>query len=203
MNVSLPAVASRALRSSARRTVLAYSIRSRGRKADRIAAYITFRQLTTTLFVGTGGSSNRNETVLERRIASVSRVVAACDLYPAHPPGWAYVQADGRALPFADGAVDLVVSNAVVEHVGGEADQLAFVAEHRRVGRHWAITTPNRWFPVESHTATLFRHWSPAWRGSRREFTRLLSLREFRALLPPGARVVGRAWSPTFTGFSS
>jgi hypothetical protein len=92
-----------------------------------------------------------------------------------------------------------VLSNAVIEHVGGEVDQRAMVAEHCRVGRAWVITTPNRWFPVESHTSVLFKHWSPVWREQRREFTRLLSRREFTSMLPPGTRVLGHRWSPTFT----
>jgi hypothetical protein len=73
------------------------------------------------------------------------------------------------------------------------------VDEHTRVGRSWIITTPNRWFPVESHTSAVVRHWSPRWSRDRTEFTRLMSKRQFRALLPEGAEVVGRPWSPTFT----
>lgn len=186
-----------------RRTVLGYSIRSRRRKAALIAGYIAERNLETTLFVGTGGSVNLNETVLERDIAAVSRVVAACDLYPAHPTAWPYLQADGRSLPFGSQVVDLVLSNAVIEHVGGEEDQRRFVAEHERVGKAWAITTPNRWCPVEAHTYTAFRHWSRAWRDDRTEFTRLLSRGEFKALLPPGSKIIGRVWSPTFIAFSA
>lgn len=186
----------------ARRVVLAYSIRNRRRKAALIGAFVRDRGLTSTLFVGSGGDRNPNELVLEREIAAMTRIVAACDLYPARPTGWPYLRADGRRLPFRDGCVDLVLSNAVVEHVGQEADQRAFVAEHDRVGRAWVVTTPNRWFPVESHTFTLFRHWQPSWRGSRREFSRLLSRREFLSLLPPGTTVVGRPWSPTFLAFS-
>ncbi len=184
------------------RAVGAYSVRNRRRKASLIGAFITDRGLTTTLFVGAGGDRNRHELVLEREIAAQTRIVAACDLYPANPSGWPYLRADGRRLPFVDQAVDLVLSNAVIEHVGTESDQRAFVAEHERVGRAWVVTTPNRWFPVESHTATVVRHWRASWRDSRREFTRLLSLREFTALLPPGSRVVGRPWSPTFVAFS-
>ena len=75
-------------------------------------------------------------------------------------------------------------------------------AEHSRVGRRWVITTPNRWFPVESHTRVVFRHYSPSWRAQRREFTRLLSKKEFVELVggPIGGDVVGSPVSPTFTG---
>jgi hypothetical protein len=86
--------------------------------------------------------------------------------------------------------------------VGGEAEQDRFVAEHVRVGTHWIITTPNRWFPVESHTRTVLRHWSPAWRATRAEFTRLLSLAELRAMLPPGTTTLGSPASATFMALS-
>ena len=45
------------------------------------------------------------------------------DRFTAAFPGVTAVQADGRDLPFADGAFDLGFSNAVVEHVGGRAEQ--------------------------------------------------------------------------------
>jgi len=62
------------------------------------------------------------------------------------------------------------------------------------------ITTPNKWFPVESHTSVIVAHWFPAWRRGRSEFTRLLSLREFKKLLPEGA--TGRELvGPTFAAY--
>jgi SAM-dependent methyltransferase len=78
--------------------------------------------------------------------------------YPAIP----YVQGDGCALPFHDGAFDLYFSNAVIEHVGGADRQRAFVAEALRVSRRVFLTTPNRWFPIEVHTRLPLVHWLPA-----------------------------------------
>jgi len=71
------------------------------------------------------------------------------------------VRADGRALPFEDGAFDVGFSNAVLEHVGGRDDQRAFVGELCRVARRVFLATPNRWFPVDSHTLVPFAHWLP------------------------------------------
>jgi len=181
-----------------RRAVLTFSIRSRQRKAALIGRFLTDHDLRTSIFVGCSPETNANEGIVERAVAERTTVLASCDVLFA-TPSWPFVLADARAMPFADGAADVLVANAVIEHVGDETDQRQFVAEHLRVGRAWVITTPNRWFPVESHTASVLRHWSPRWRAGRAEFTRLLSLREFRDLLPPGTVVVGRPWSATFT----
>jgi SAM-dependent methyltransferase len=65
----------------------------------------------------------------------------------------------GGAFPFVDVAFDVVHSNAVLEHVGSEERQLAFLGECLRVGRSGIVTTPNRFFPIESHTLLPFLHW--------------------------------------------
>ena len=72
--------------------------------------------------------------------------------FRARYPDIRYVQGDACALPFDDGAFDIVFSNAVIEHVGGRERQRQLVSEAIRVGRRVFITTPNRRFPVEVHT---------------------------------------------------
>ena len=64
-------------------------------------------------------------------------------------------------LPFADGEFDIVFSNAVVEHAGSRRQQRFFIDEAARVGRRFFITTPNRWFPLEMHTALPVLHYLP------------------------------------------
>ncbi len=76
-------------------------------------------------------------------------------------PAVTYVQGDACALPFADGAFDVVFSNAVIEHVGDRERQRAFVREALRVGNRVFLTTPNRWFPIEVHTRLPLVHWLP------------------------------------------
>lgn len=73
----------------------------------------------------------------------------------------AWVAGDGRLLPFADRAFDIVFSNSVIEHVGDADSQRRFAAEAMRVGRAYWVQTPNRWFPVEQHLLTPFVHWLP------------------------------------------
>ncbi len=64
--------------------------------------------------------------------------------------------------PFADDSFDYVHSSAVIEHVGNRFNQMAFMAEARRVARKGVfITTPNRWFPIEFHTVLPLVHWLP------------------------------------------
>jgi SAM-dependent methyltransferase len=116
-----------------------------------------------------------------------------------HYPEIAYVQGDACALPFADGAFDVVFSNAVIEHVGDRERQRQFVAEALRVGRRVFLTTPNRWFPVEVHTRLPLVHWLPedaagkaydlAGKSWARE-NHLLGSRAFRELFPGDVRIV-------------
>jgi SAM-dependent methyltransferase len=78
----------------------------------------------------------------------------------AHPEV-AWVEADARALPFADGSFELVHCNAVVEHLPPD-DQRLLLAECCRVAHRAAfVATPNRWFPIEVHTRIPFVHWLP------------------------------------------
>jgi SAM-dependent methyltransferase len=119
----------------------------------------------------------------------------------ARYPEVGFVQADGRDLPFDDGEFDIVHSNAVVEHVGPWNEQARFVHELVRVSKRGIITTPNRWFPVESHLRVPVVHWlpRPATLTVLRRFGHdewpvwLLSRRTFRALFPPDVDVTIRS----------
>lgn len=177
-----------------------FGLWNRRRKATFVLEYIRRNNVRNVLMVGTNSPLEGYGAIVEQAIARAVPFAVGCDMSapPAGAP-WPAVIADGRALPFADGALDLVFSNAVIEHVGNEADQRAFVAEHERVGARWVMTTPNRWCPIESHTGALFRHWSRRWRQAHvADFTRLLSRAEFAALLPERARLQSGWWSPTF-----
>ena len=174
-------------------------LRSRRRKAQAVARFVRDQGIRSVLFVGVGQGWESLDLVVERAAATFAPVRVACDLHATHNLPWTYVRADGLSLPFRDDAFDLVMSNAVIEHVGGPKEQARFLAEHMRVGRHWLLTTPNRWYPVEPHTKAVLLHWSRRWRERRPEaFTRLLSHRELAALLPAGSRIQGRGWAATF-----
>jgi Methyltransferase domain len=78
-------------------------------------------------------------------------------------PGLTFRRADGRALPFPDGAFDFAHSSAVIEHAGSRSNQALLLKELWRVCRKGLfVTTPNRWFPVEFHSVIPLVHWLPA-----------------------------------------
>lgn len=103
------------------------------------------------------------------------------------------------------GDYDLVVSNSLIEHVGGHAKRLELAAEVRALApNHW-VQTPYRYFPIEPHwlcpclqnlpvparTAIAYRwplaHTRPSSREqAQREvmWTELLSASEMRAYFP-------------------
>jgi SAM-dependent methyltransferase len=116
------------------------------------------------------------------------------------------VLADGRALPFRDGAFDIAFSNSVIEHVGDFEAQRRFACELRRVGKRYYVQTPDWWFLIEPHLLVPFIHWFPYWvrlrmfpftlramidrnaRGDRESYARiaLLSARQMHMLFPDG-----------------
>lgn len=116
--------------------------------------------------------------------------------------GYAFHRVQGTELPFADGAFDLVISNHVIEHVGGRDAQLAHLRELRRVmadGALGYLAVPNRWMLVEPHYRLAFLSWLP--RRLRTPYLRMrgrghyydcepLSLRELDELLASA----GLAW---------
>jgi hypothetical protein len=62
------------------------------------------------------------------------RIGDACDVPAGLRTGW-----------------DLVLSNSVIEHVGGHERRRQFAAEvHALAPHHW-VQTPNRYFPIEPH----------------------------------------------------
>lgn len=69
--------------------------------------------------------------------------------------------ADGRHLPFKNGAFDIVYGNSVIEHLGNLESQHLFATECQRVGLCYYIQTPNKYFLIEPHLITPFIHWLP------------------------------------------
>ena len=200
---------SQRFKQNVRKAVLWYSVRNRHRKATNITAWLEGQRVRDVLFVGAMGDEHAgdanmvNAGIVEKRIADSYDVKMGINVEPA-VTSYPFMIADARDMPFEDDYVDFALANAIIEHVGQEAEQRKMVQEMTRVARTWVITTPNKWFPVESHTSAVFVHWLPSWRAKHEsEFTRLLSRRQFRRLLPAGAKLRGMPWSPTFTAYYS
>ena len=164
------------------------SLRSRERKLRLFLDLLAPGPETTVIDVGVtdapfgGGSTDNFFEALypwPERLTAVGHT--SLERFTAAFPQVTAVRADGRDLPFADGAFDLGFSNAVVEHVaGGREEQRRFVRELCRVAQRVFVTTPNRFFPIEVHTLVPIAHWLP--RGAR---DRILRARGFDDVLEP------------------
>jgi hypothetical protein len=104
-----------------------------------------------------------------------------------------------------DEEFDLVLSNSLIEHLGGHAQRLRFAEVVRAMTPHYAVQTPYRYFPVEPHWVfpgmqflpLKVRNWiaprwplghTRGWPAAKAEeevmFTELLSLTEMRTYFP-------------------
>lgn len=105
-----------------------------------------------------------------------------------------------QPLPFGERSFDIACSNAVIEHLGTVAHQRAFVSDIARVAKRVFLTVPNRYFPIEHHTALPLVAWSERSFGvmcritGKAEWTDeanliLMSKRRLAELCPPGRRM--------------
>lgn len=131
---------------------------------------------TTLLDVGISDVLNDAANALERKYPYLDKVTAIglgeADGFKAAYPEVRYQRiAPDAPFPFPDKAFDIATSNAVLEHVGSRAKQAAFMREMFRVARFVFVAVPNRYFPVEHHTAIPLLHF---WDGPFRHACRLL-----------------------------
>lgn len=171
---------------------------NRRRKMRFVLGLIRKYDLKSCLIVGATPSADITdiENLIERGIRDAILETIVSGLEASSDVWTNWCQADGRDLPFIANSFDFVFSNAVIEHVGNKEDQIRFIEEHNRVGNAWLLTTPNRLFPIESHTQILFSHMRKGWQHP--SISRLLSKRDLKEILPPGAVIRGHTFSPTF-----
>ena len=189
-----------------RRLAARVSAASRRRKLELFLAAMQPTAETTVVDVGVseggyGEDAYGTANFFEALYPWPERIVAVSPQYlPAFQqafPRVTAVRADGRELPFPDSHFDIGFSNAVVEHLPDLDSQRSFVSELCRVSRRVFVTTPNRWFPIDTHTLVPLAHWLPDThrdaiyrRLGRTEGLglRLLAPRELLALFPSTAR---------------
>lgn len=84
--------------------------------------------------------------------------VLTVNLAPADPskplPSWLdHMQGDACELPAAilQRGWDLIISNSLLEHVGGHWKRQRFADQVRSTGCRYWVQTPYRYFPIEPH----------------------------------------------------
>jgi hypothetical protein len=70
-------------------------------------------------------------------------------------------QGFGAPIPAPAAHYDWVTSSAVIEHVGGAAQQIEFLRDCARAARGLFLTTPDRHHWFEFHTKLPLLHWMP------------------------------------------
>lgn len=165
-------------RGPARRLARAVSERSRREKIALLRANIA--PGSSVLLVGVSPNEGiGTDSIVERGLLEHADVT--CLVYePFDGLLWdrPTVQGDARALPFPDRSFDYVVSNAVIEHVGGPHGAQKMISESERVARVGFLhTTPNRWFPIEPHVMVPLLHWLPE--GMRRRAFSLIGFSRY------------------------
>jgi len=187
-----------------------------------LSGIINFEELEKVLDVGVTANQERlGSNYFEAMFPYKDRLTCLSDQdagwLEERYPGCQFVKGDGRTLPFYDNSFDLVFSNAVLEHVGSEAQQEKFIMECVRVSRRFLfLTTPNRYHPIELHTALPFIHWFPKiWHRrllnilgykqlSKEENLNLLSRRDLKFLTRNCLNIKDiRILSVNFLGFPS
>ncbi|NJK79118.1 MAG: methyltransferase domain-containing protein [Chloroflexaceae bacterium] len=134
-------------------------------RSRRMRAFVRHFQPTAATRILDVGGTPFNWSL----IPNVENTALPVTFLNVHKPGprergAPWVVADARFLPFREGSFDILYSNSVLEHLGNRAQQQAFAAESRRVGRSYYVQTPYRWFPIEPHLLTPLIHWLPrAW----------------------------------------
>ena len=105
--------------------------------------------------------------------------------------GYDFDLVESSLVPFPDASFDIVVSNHVLEHVGGRQQQLEHLSEIRRVLRPEGIgylAVPNRWSLVEPHYKLPLLSWLPLGLASR--YVRVARRGTWYDVVPPGPRML-------------
>jgi ubiquinone/menaquinone biosynthesis C-methylase UbiE len=143
-------------------------------KIERLLKLSSRRQPIRILEVGTGSGGIAHYFGTHPQLRCE---VDAVDVYDNRlvTDGFRYTEVRDTSLPFADASFDVVLTNHVIEHVGGADAQLRHLAEIHRVMKTDGIgylAVPNRWMVTEPHFRLKFLSWWP--RALRTPYLRLM-----------------------------
>lgn len=140
------------------------NVESRRLKAIKIERLLGLSQKASRLRVleiGTGAGVIAHHFGTHPKLQCVVTAVDIVDERRVHE-GFEFRLIHDTNLPFPLGAFDVVISNHVIEHVGGLNKQENHLQEIHRVMATDGIgylATPNRWALVEPHYKLLFLSW--------------------------------------------
>ena len=138
------------------------SLHVRRKMFDEFA--LRFADPTSALDVGVTSENVAPEAnFFEEMFAHKDRITAVGVEDAAHLerryPGLRFVRVTpGAPLPFRESEFEVAFSNAVIEHVVDDEGRARFLGELLRVSKSVFVTTPNRFFPIESHTGVPLLH---------------------------------------------
>ncbi len=148
---------------------------SRQRKASKIAATIArYADIAGAQVLDIGTGSGVIAEYLSTIVGEGGRVVGVDRINQMQTDAVEFVPVSSTALPFDDTSFDIVITNHVIEHVGGRNDQRHHLREIARVLKPSGIVylaMPNRWAPVEPHFRLPLLSWLP--RGLRTPYVRV------------------------------
>mgnify|MGYP000850327730 FL=1 len=174
------------------------SARARQRRTEHFLDQ--FPQLSEMTVVDLGGTSSFWAAM---PVMPASVTVVNLDPRAGDPErGIRCVVAD--ACTYEGAPVDLVVSNSLIEHVGGVGPRTQLADTIRRLAARYWIQTPYRYFPIEPHwmfpgmqflplnvrARLARRHWTvgthmdPAYAIEQVRWTELIGMSEMRELFP-------------------
>lgn len=135
-------------------------------KIERLLALPHTGEIRRLLEIGTGSGVMANHFACDPLLDVVSVDVVDERIVE---DGYEFQLVDDVVLPFDDASFDVVVSNHVVEHVGGRETQVVHLSEIKRVVAESGvgyIAVPNRWAVIEPHFYLPFLSWIPeSWRS--------------------------------------
>ena len=139
----------------------------RKRVYNRIRKHLELNQNKTVLDIGSTADNGKASNIFLSFLENTSEVTSISDqLIPKEVklrfPKTNFILSDALNLDFIDNEFDVVFSNATLEHVGSFDNQKKMIQEAIRVAKNNVIIlTPNRWFPIETHTKLPLVHFLP------------------------------------------